>query len=355
MKVTDKFEFIKGKPARNRIGLPPMDTLMAEDGMANEFHIQHYGARSYGGVGTIIVESTAVAPEGKIRPKDLGLWKNSQIASLIPVAKIIKMGGAIAGIQLNHAGSKSELRDIPRVGATWKYDYIDQDNLSMITFEQLKNVEDKFVEAAKRAKEADFDFVEIHGAHGYLLNQIMNPYLNDAFKEEDILTRARVVVEIVKRIHDEVKIPVGIRLSISDHTEGGMDVQKYAPLLKALEQYVIYFNISSGETLSKARSEELIKQAGTKLFRIPLAKEVKQIVSKPIFVVGNVSSRNDIEEIIASGIDGILVGREQIWDPNFAIHSLSVNELDKEAYHWNQNLWFNPHDYLELMKVLKLK
>lgn len=355
MKLNDKLEFIKGKPARNRIALPPMDTLMAEDGMANEFHIQHYGARSYGGVGTIIVESTAVSSEGKIRPKDLGLWKDEQIKPISQVAKVIKMGGAIAGVQLNHAGSKSEVTDENKIGATFRYDYLDQTNLSLITEGQIKEVENKFVVAAKRAKEAGFDFVELHGAHGYLLNELMHPVLNEVNKSQNILERGVVVINIIKRIHDEVNIPVGIRLSISDHTEVGMEPKDYEPLLKQIEPFIAYLNISSGETLDRARSDELIKKAGTKLFRIPLAKQVKEMVNVPVLVAGNVSSRNDVEEILAAGIDGVLVGREQIWDPNFAIHALNSSELNDEQYHWNNNLWYSPKRYIDLMEMLKLK
>jgi len=126
------------------------------------------------------------------------------------VAKVIKMAGAIAGVQLNHAGSKAEMADENRIGTTMYYDYLPQETLSIITEEQIKEVEDKFIASAKRAKEAGFDFVEVHGAHGYLLNQFMHPQLNDVIKSDDIMVRGAIVLRIVKRIHDEVKIPVGI-------------------------------------------------------------------------------------------------------------------------------------------------
>lgn len=355
MKLTDKLEFIKNKPARNRIILPPMDTLMANDGFANEFHIQHYGSKAYGGIGTIIVESTAVSSEGKIRSKDLGIWKDEHITGLSSIAKVIKMGGALAGIQLNHAGAKAEMASENRFGTTMRYDYLPQETLKLITLAQIKEVEDKFVAAAHRAKKAGFDFVELHGAHGYLLNELMHKDLNEVIKSDDILVRGAAILNIARRINQEVGIPFGIRISATDHVEGGMNPIDYKPMINALEKYISFINVSSGETLSRVRSDELIKVAGTKLFRIPVAKQVKEFTNKPLFIAGNISSREDVEEILAAGIDGVLIGREMIWDPSWVLHNLELSEIDKDLYHWNENIWYQPHSYLELMKMLKLK
>lgn len=228
------------------------------------------------------------------------------------IAHVIHLGGALAGIQLNHAGAKAEMEEEYRIGTTKRYDYLPQDTMSLITPQQIEGVIQKFVDAAQRAKEAGFDFVEIHGAHGYLLNELMHKDLNEVIKSDDILVRGAAVVTIARRIKEEVGIPAGIRLSVTDHVEGGMKVEDYAPLIKAVDPYIVYINVSSGETLARVRTDELIKIAGTKLFRIPLAHAVREYTNKPLFVAGNISTREDAEELFKNGIDGALIGREQI-------------------------------------------
>lgn len=348
MKVTDKFEFIKDKPARNRIVMPPMDTLMAEDGFANEFHIQHYGARSYGGTGTIIIESTAVQENGRIREKDLGLWKDEHVAPFKQVVRAIKMGGALAGVQLNHAGAKAEL-SIPTIGVTKHYSYLDQSKLTLLKAEDFAGVKDSFVAAAKRAKAAGFDFVEIHAAHGYLLSEILSKTVNEVTNNQDILKRAKIVVDIVDEINQTVQIPVGIRFSITDYSSDGMKVADFIPILKALANKVVYFHISSGEVISRVDIPSAIKEAGTKLFRVPLAVQVKQAVSTPVIVVGNFETRADVDYALAKGIDAVAIGREMLLNPNIVVNSvLTTEEINEKIYHWNNNIWFNYKIYKTL-------
>ena len=354
MKITDKVN-IFNKKVRNRIGMPPMDTLMAKDGFANDFHIQHYGARSYGGYGTIIVESTAISEEGKIRDKDLGIWKDEHIKPLSKIVEVVKKGGAAIGIQLNHAGSKAEMTNIDKIGATMYYDYLDQKRLSLITKKQLKEIEDKFVAGAQRAKEAGFDFVEIHGAHGYLINQLLHPKLNEVIKDKDIIIRAELAIKVIKRINKEVKIPVGIRLSLVDNTKDSITIEEYKPFIKEIEKYLSYINISSGVSLNNEDIVTEIKKAGTHIFRIPLVKEMKKITTLPLMSVGNITNRSDLEEMIDAGADIALVGRESLYNPNLPLHILEVDEVDKSTYHWNDNIWFNAHDYKKLKKDLNLK
>lgn len=352
MKLTDKFEFIKNKPARNRIVMPPMDTLMATDGVANEFHVQHYGARSYGGTGTIIIESTAVQENGRIREKDLGLWKDEHIAPLQKVVAAIKLGGALAGVQLNHAGAKAELK-IPTVGATNYYDYLEHKDFSLLTIAELENIKASFVAAAKRAQQAGFDFVELHAAHGYLLSEILSKKINQVTNDQDILRRAKIIIEIVDQINQEIKIPVGIRFSISDHSSEGMDVEDFAPLLKALEKKVVYFHASSGEVISRLDVPKVMQAAGSKLFRIPLALKVKEIVTTPVIVVGNFATRQDVDQAINLGIDAVAIGREQLFNPSIVVNSLLMTEeVDEELYHWNNNIWFNYKGYKSLKDKL---
>ncbi len=349
MKITDKFEFIKGKPARNRIVMAPMDTLMGKDGFANDFHIQHYGARAYGGVGTIILESTAISSEGRIRSGDIGIYKNEHIEPLSRVAKIIKLGGALAGIQLNHAGAKSEIADETRYGAGAKYyEYLDQSQLKLMNDTDIKTIEDKFVKAAHRAKKAGFDFVEIHAAHGYLLNEFINPFLNDIIDSKDILVRAKIILNILKRIKEEVKIPMGIRMSVHDHVSSGMTPKDYAPLINALEKYVDFFDVSSGETLKRIPLSNVIAEQGNKLYRINWAKEIKLMTNKPLIMAGNINCRKDVDYVLSNNIDAVSIGRELLFNPNFVLVSLlKPKEIDRTLYTWNDSPWYNHADYVK--------
>lgn len=355
MNISDKLEIVVGKPARNRIIMPPMDTLMAEDGFVNDFHIQHYGARAYGGVGTIIVESTAVCQNGRIREKDLGIWKDEHIAGLSRIADIIKKAGAIPGIQLNHAGAKAQL-DIPTIGVTNHFDYLNQKQLQFASLQDLEKIKNDFVDAAKRAKQANFDFIELHAAHGYLLSELISKNLNELIKSDDILIRSKLILDIVKEIKAKVNIAIGIRISFTDYVSEGMELIEYKSLVKALEKDLAYFHVSSGETIARVRMADVVEELGTKLFRLPIAVQVKKWTEKPVVVVGNFETINDVNQALDANIDGIAMGRALLYNPNLVITNLlSVEQVDKTNYHWNDNLWFNFQDYKALLIKLKNK
>ncbi len=349
MKITDKFEFIKDKPARNRIIMSPMDTLMADDGYANDFHIQHYGARAYGGVGTIIVESAAVSSEGRIRSKDIGIYKDAHIESLSRIAKIIKMGGALAGIQLNHAGAKSEITGQTRLGVgSSYYKYLDQSQLNIVGDKDIKIIENKFVKAALRAKKAGFDFIELHAAHGYLLNEFINPFLNEINNSKDILIRSEIILNIVKRIKKEVKIAMGIRISFHDHTTSGMIPKDFLPLIKALEPYIDFFDISSGETLKKVPISEIINKEKNKIYRINWAKEIRKMTFKPLIIAGNINCREDVDFVLSNKINAASIGRELLLNPSLVLTNLlNSEEVNNSLYLWNNNPWFDYSRYLQ--------
>lgn len=353
-KINDQLEIVNGKMARNRIVMPPMDTLFSENGIANEFHIQHYGSRAYGGVGTIIVESTAVLQNGKIRDKDLGLWKDEHIEPMSKIVKISKTAGSIIGVQLNHAGAKSELLNIDKYGTTKKYfDYLDQSKLIIADEKILFEIENAFVESARRAKDAGFDFVELHAAHGYFLSSMISRHLNEVTPNDNIVKRASIVITIAKRIFEEVGIRIGIRISFTDHTDNGMKLDEYKDLIKALESYVDYFHVSSGETIARVRMADVIGK-GDKLFRLPLAKEVKTWTNKNVIVVGNFDSRKDVNKALENDIDAVAIGRELLWNPNLVFNKLlETNEIDEEKYHWNNNIWYSPRRHKELKDNLK--
>lgn len=354
--INDEVELVKGIKSRNRIVMPPMDTLMAKDGFVNDFHIQHYGARAYGGVGTIIIESTAVASEGRIRENDLGIWKDEQIAGYQRLANLVHQAGGVLGVQLNHAGAKAELKE-QTLGPTTFYSYLDRSNYRLMTDSDLKRIENDFVAAAKRAKKASLDFVEIHAAHGYLLNEIWHPTLNEINQTNDILKRADILIQIIKRIYSEVKIRMGIRLSVADDLlSSKLKIQDLKPLIKEIEPFIDYFHVSSGATIGERNQVEIEPKPPTKMFRIPYAETIKQWTNKNVIVVGNFDTIQDVNYALKKDIPFVAMGRALLYNPNLVITSLlKSDQMDEKKYHWNNNLWFNPYRYKKLLESLASK
>src|SRR6056297_867615 len=169
---------LKNLTLRNRIVMPPMCMYSAENGLANEWHQIHYGTRAVGGVGLIIVEATAVQPVGRISDNDLGLWNDEQKNAFEKIVKTVKDNGASIGIQLAHAGRKSEVsNDLPIAPTSLAFSDKYKEPKKM-TVKEIQNVIKSFKESARRADAVGFDAIEIHGAHGYLINQFLSPLTN---------------------------------------------------------------------------------------------------------------------------------------------------------------------------------
>ncbi|MGL4951057.1 MAG: hypothetical protein ACRC4M_04480 [Mycoplasma sp.] len=351
MKLTDNIYLINNKQSRNRIVMSPMDTLMSDDGYANDFHIQHYGSRAYGGVGTVIVECTAVLENGRIKEQDLGIWKDDHIENLKRVSSIIKQGGAVAGIQIAHAGAKAELTGIVKYGTSSRYfNNLDQSMLKIADEQIIEEIINAFVDGARRAKEAGFDFIEIHAAHGYFISCLISRHTNDIFKDLDIVTRSKALLTILQRIKSEVNIPIGIRISFSDHVADGMKIEEFKDLVKSIDEYVDYIHVSSG-TFENVKTTDMITDH--KLFRVAMAEEVKKWTSKNVIVVGLFHSKEDVNYALSKGIDAIAIGRELILNPNFVINQcLELEEFDQN-YTWNNNPWFNYASFLKMKNRLK--
>lgn len=354
MNIEDKFNLIKTKQSRNRLIMAPMDTVASDTtGMVNDFHIQHYGSRMYGGVGTIILEATAVAENGKITTKDLGIWSDAHIEGLQRITKMAKASNVVIGIQLNHAGARSA-GDFNKIAPGIKIfgDSIDK-NVKLMNENDFKMIENHFVNAAQRAKKAGFDFVEIHAAHSYLLNQILHPQINEVCTDDDITKRAEIIINIAKRINAEVQIPMGIRFSITDHENDGIRPIHFKPLIDKIDDYMSYFHISSSSLSPKNYVDEDVAKYG-KVFRIPYALEVKQMTNKNIIVVGNIQNREDALQVINNGIDGIVLGREILLNPALPLSTiLDTNKLDLQDYPWSEAPWYSPLEYVKSKNNVK--
>ncbi|WP_281984353.1 NADH:flavin oxidoreductase/NADH oxidase [Azonexus hydrophilus] len=318
----------------NRIGIPPMCQYSATDGLAGDWHAQHYGCRAVGGAGLLIVEASAVLPEGRISPGDLGLWNEAQIGPLARLARLIESQGAVPAIQLAHAGRKAS------VGRGWEA----QSTLSAeaggwtavapsaIAFEgyaepqaldaaAITAVVAAFAAAAGRALTAGFRMVEIHAAHGYLLHQFLSPLSNRRGDEYggSFANRVRLTREVVAAVRAvwPQELPLLIRLSATDWVEGGWDIEQTVALCRLLkEDGVDLVDVSSGGLIPSAKIP-----AGPG-FQVPFATRIRQEAGLPVAAVGLITEPAQAEAIVANGeADLVLVGREILRNPYWPLQA----------------------------------
>ena len=320
---------------RNRIIVSPMCQYSAEEGFANDWHMVHLGSRAVGGAGLVIAEATAVSPEGRISPGDLGIWLDDHIPALSRIAAFIQEQGAVAGIQIAHAGRKAS-HDAPWHGGRflseqeggWKtvgpsaLPFAAGDSLPhALTPEGLENVIIDFHSAAKRALEAGFKVLEIHAAHGYLLHEFLSPLSN--FRSDEyggsFENRIRLLVEVteaVRKVWPE-ELPLFVRISATDWVEGGWtpgDSVELASVLKGKGVDVI--DCSTGGNAPNAQIP-----AGPN-YQVPFAEKVKREAGVMTGAVGIITSAQQAEEIIQKGqADFVLLAREMLRDPYFPMHA----------------------------------
>jgi 2,4-dienoyl-CoA reductase-like NADH-dependent reductase (Old Yellow Enzyme family) len=335
---------IKTVTLRNRIAIPPMCQYSATDGFAGDYHLAHYGARAIGGMGLLIQEATAVSPEGRITPSDLGLWDDRQIEKLQSIVKLIESFGAVSGIQLAHAGRKASCA-IPWHGGKqiglndggWEsvapspVPFNDDDRIPLsLDAEGIKKVVADFRSATRRAKQAGYKLLEIHAAHGYLIHQFLSPLAN---KREDeyggsFENRTRLILEIVDAVKSEwpEKLPLFVRLSATDYIEGGWNPDETIELAKILKSMdVDLIDSSSGGTVPYA------KVPFGPGYQVPFAEKIKKETGIMTAAVGLITEARQAEEIIERGqADIVLLGRQALSDPNFALHAAKELGVDIE-------------------------
>ena len=330
---------------RNRIWVPPMcqysvDTL---DGIPTPWHLMHYGSLARGGAGAIIVEATAVVPEGRISPTDLGLWNDAQRDALAPIVDLAHSQGAAMGIQLAHAGRKASTH--PEWGTEGSGSLTEEEGgwetvgPSEAPFPGLKapraldaaginGVVRAFVASARRAVEAGFDMIELHGAHGYLLHEFLSPLSNHREDEYggSLENRSRLLLEIVDAVRAEIgeEMPLLMRLSGTDWLEGGLDVDEVGQVGAWLKEHgVDLLDISSGGNQSPA---PIPVGPG---YQVPLATAVRAASGLPTGAVGMINEPFQAEQIVATGLaDVVLVGREMLRDPNFPLRAARAVRYD---------------------------
>jgi 2,4-dienoyl-CoA reductase-like NADH-dependent reductase (Old Yellow Enzyme family) len=316
---------------RNRLGVPPMCQYRATDGIASDWHLVHLGSRAVGGNGLVIAEATGVLPEGRISAGCLGLWNDAQADALAPIARFMAAHGAIAGIQLAHAGRKAssalptaggkQLRPEdggwPVVGPSALAFSPDHVMPTELDEAGIAAVVTAFRDAAGRAVAAGFELVEIHAAHGYLLHSFLSPLSNqrsDAWGG-DRDGRSRLLLTVVDEVRAVLpdRLPLAVRISATDWVEGGWDADDSVALAVELAtRGVDLVDCSSGGTSPDAR---IPVGPG---FQVPFAARVRREVGVPTAAVGLITTPAQAEAIVRDGeADLVLTGRESLRDPYF--------------------------------------
>ncbi|MDR4936404.1 NADPH dehydrogenase NamA [Rossellomorea marisflavi] len=304
---------IKNVELKNRIVMAPMCMYSShnEDGKIENWHRTHYTSRAVGGAGLIIQEATAVTPQGRISPQDLGIWSDDHLEGLTELVTLMKEQEAKTGIQLAHAGRKAVLEgDILAPSAIAFND--DMKTPVAMTIEQINETVTAFIHGAERARKAGFDVIEIHGAHGYLVNEFLSPLSNR--REDEYGGSAENRYRFLKEIIDGVKTvwdgPLFVRVSAKDYHEDGLDVDDYIIFSKWMkEQGVDLIDVSSGAVVP-ARIPVFPG------YQVKPAERIKHEADIDTGAVGLITSGLQAEEILQNErADLILLGRELLRDP----------------------------------------
>lgn len=318
MKTYEPFK-IKNLELKNRIVMPPMCMYSAPSSLATEFHFQHYGARALGGAGLIIVEATGVVPEGRISDNCLGLWNDDQTAKFAELVKHIhSLGGKIA-VQLNHAGRKCGAAATKTYGPSalnYSDDWRFPDPVEM-TEEDIAFVVEAFASAARRAGEAGFDALEIHGAHGYLINQFLSSLSNRRNDDYggDLEGRSRFLREVVRAVRGSWpgEKALFLRVSAEDYVEGGITPSDMVQIVNQVTRDVDVVHVSSGGVTP-------VPPPVFPGYQIPFAEEIRRECAIPTIAVGLISTLDMVEEILSNGrADLVALGRQLLRNPFFPL------------------------------------
>lgn len=340
---------LRGLTLRNRIGVSPMCMYAAQEGRATDWHLVHYGGLAQGGAGLVMVEATAVQPEGRISARDLGLWDDAQIQPLARIARFIADQGAVPAIQLAHAGRKAGTH-APSTGRSGVLPLEEGGWTpvapSALPFEGLAvpetldedgfhDVIAAFQAGARRALEAGFQLIELHGAHGYLLHQCLSPHSNHrtdgwggSFEGRTRLLRK--TVGALREVWPEA-LPLAVRLSCTEYLEGGWDLEQSITLSAELRSLgVDLVDCSSG-------GNSPVPPPGIGPgFQVPFAARIRAEAGLPTAAVGLITAPEQAETIVASGqSDLVFLGRELLRDPRWplrAAKALGVEGPWPEAY-----------------------
>ena len=319
----------------NRIFMSPMCQYAAKDGYPADWHLVHYGARAVGGVGLILLEATAVSPEGRISLGDLGLWSDKHIAAYQPLTHFIRSQGSIPGVQLAHAGRKAAshtpytgIGPLDKSSGAWPVVGASPIPFSpkhplphQLTIAELVLLAEHFTSAATRALSAGFEVVEIHMAHGYLLHSFLSPLSNQRADHYggSYENRVRFPLELataVRRAWPD-HLPLIVRISATDWTEGGWNLEqsvRFAAQLK--EAGVDFIDVSSGGLLP-----DVIPPVEPN-YQVPFARTIKQKANIATGAVGLITQARQANDILVTGqADAVFLGRELLRNPYWPLRA----------------------------------
>lgn len=320
----------------NRIVVSPMCEYSSADGFANDWHLVHLGSRAVGGAGLIITEAAAVLPEGRISPQDLGIWKDEHVEMLARCVAFMKTQGSATAIQLAHAGRKASV-DVPwrgneplstEQGGWWPIfapsaipHYETNDAPVALDKAGVDRVRDAFVAAALRSLDAGFQIIELHAAHGYLMHEFMSPLSNTRDDEyggsfENRIRFTLETIDAVRAVWPE-NLPLFVRISATDWTEGGWDIEQSIEFARIAAQHgVDLIDTSSGGLM-----------AGVKIsigpgYQAPFAEQIRRESGVATGAVGLITTPEQANDIVVNGTaDLVLLAREMLRDPYFPLHA----------------------------------
>ncbi|MGN6272217.1 MAG: NADH:flavin oxidoreductase/NADH oxidase [Protaetiibacter sp.] len=340
---------LRSTNVRNRVWVSPMCqySCLERDGIPNEWHLVHLGSLARGGAGIVMTEATAVVPEGRISPRDTGIWSDAQEAAWAPIAAFVRSQGALAGMQLAHAGRKASSYapwgqersgSVPVDEGGWQTvapSAVAFDGYAApreLAADELPALVRAFADAAARAVRAGFGLVEIHAAHGYLLHQFLSPLSNrrdDAYGGS-LENRARLLLEVVRAVRAAVgeALPVLVRFSATDWADEGWDPAQTATVAAwAEEAGADFFDISSGGLVGGVR---IPTGPG---YQVPFAEQVGDDSDVPVSAVGLITTPQQADAIVREGrADAVMLGRELLRDPHFPLRAAS--ELGVDLDYW---------------------
>lgn len=325
---------IKDVTFRNRIGVSPMCQYSYENGFSNDWQVVHLGARAAGGVGLVIAEATAIEPVGRISPKDVGIWEDEHIEPLRKVSHFIRSQGAVAGVQLAHAGRKACTqrpwnggKPIVNENPAW-WQSVGPSPVAFnesyqtpreLTKDDIISIQQKFKEAAQRSLQAGFNMIEIHAAHGYLLHSFYSPLSNHRNDEYggNFENRIRFLIETVREVRKvwPERLPLFVRISGTEWVENGWSVDDSIQLAKILPQEgVDVIDCSSGGNVPG------VKIPLTPGYQIPIAEAIRKQAGIKTAAVGLITEAEHANRIVQEGsADFVLLGRELLRHPSWAL------------------------------------
>ncbi len=321
--MTTLFEhgILRSLTVKNRIVMAPMCMYSSDDeGMVKDFHLIHYGARAIGGVGLILLESTAVEKRGRISANDLGIWTDDHIGPLKKLVDLIHKFGGKVGVQLGHAGRKcgvdSEEAICPsKIAFSEKYQIPTE-----MSKEDIKETVKAFSQAARRANMAGFDTIEIHGAHGYLINQFLSPLTNHREDEYggSIENRSNFLKEVIRgiRLNWPKEKPVILRISAEEYEKGGNKCEDLGKIINLVKKYGIdLINVSSGGAV-------MTKINTYPGYQLKFAEKIKDYTGLPVIAGGLVTTAEMAEKALQNErADYIYLGRELLRNPNWPFYA----------------------------------